>query len=528
MHSNTHKGQPDRDRKRRHALALVLLLASLPFGAVLAVGPYPGERTWESPAVSTQLLMDETIIPVGKGAIFCPVMTQAENEPPFGILRGGRTTGDALMGSRLVMAPGIYSVVLGSGTLDQMVQRKVRVEEGATTLIKPDWAGLVVEVISETRASIRESYEILDSSTGKSYGVGQGVAEDLDERLRTWLLPPGLYKLVKPGDNINAVVNFGTVRLLPGELVRTHLVVEQVSGNFVGFGQVTDVRQGARGRGPRLWTARTEISGNMLLNYTPSSQTADEGEAGLAASAQLLSDARYQSGRHVIPIWANLEEGLSVNRDREVSKFADKGELKVTYIYRLRKWFSPYLRGAVESRFFDTHYRFEEPTDYFELNAAGDTVRTVRGASEIQLAEPLSPIELKRGAGITAALVQTIPVNLNLRGGYGSRRSYTRGARAFDPGTRILSRIPEVDITGMELLTLADVRLGRYIIFSGEFDMLMPAWDSNSWVYDSDSRFRVNLTRNVNVVLQLEFRKDEGRLEVQKRYQGLLRFSKNL
>ena len=510
------------------AIAIAVLAVFAPFRQALAVEPFPGETTWESPPVSTQLLMDDTIIPVGKGAIFCPVMTQEEDEPPYGIIRNGSRVDDALMGTRIVLAPGTYDVVLGSGTIDQMIRRRVRVEESATTLIKPEWSGLVVEVINDSRASVRESYEILDTTSGRSYGLGQGVSEDLDEQLRTWILPPGLYKLVKPGDNLNAVVNFGTVRLLAGELVRTHLVIDEESGAFVGFGQVLDVRQSARSRRLGPWVSRTEISGNMLLNYTPASQAGGASEAGLAASVQLLSDARYQSGRHIIPIWANLEEGLSVNRDREVSKFADKGELKVTYIYRLRRWFSPYLRGAVETRFFPTEHRFGDPTDYVELNAKGDTVRSVQAADEIRLANSFSPINLKRGAGVTATLVQTIPMNFIVRGGYGARQSFRRGALAFDPVSRTLSPLPEVDITGMELLTLADVRLGRYIVFDSEFDMLMPASDSDTWLYDSDNRFRINLTRHVNVVLQFEFWRHEDSMDVQTRLQALLRFSKNL
>ena len=299
-----------------------LALAGALFGALparAAVGPYPGERTWESPPVTTQLLIDDTIIPVGKGAVFCPVMTQSENEPPFGIIQDGRRIDDAPMGSRVALAPGIYTVVVGSGTIDQMMPKKIRVEEGATTLIKPDWAGLVVEVIDERRSSLRESYEILDAASGRSFGVGQGVTEDLDERLRTWILPPGLYKIVKPGDNLNAVVNFGTIRLAAGELIRTHLVVDETSGSFLGFGEVTDVRQTGAARRRQRWVSRTEISGNMLLNYTPASQEGSQNDAGLAASVQLLSDTRYHSGRHVVPIWLNIEEGLSVDRDSHVS-----------------------------------------------------------------------------------------------------------------------------------------------------------------------------------------------------------------
>ncbi|MCD6308865.1 MAG: hypothetical protein J7M24_07705, partial [Candidatus Latescibacteria bacterium] len=113
------------------------------------------EATWESPSIADQLEMDRTIVPVGKGAVFCPAMTDPENEPVYGVLAKGRIVKDARMGARIVLAPGVYTVVYGSGTVDQMMKKKVRVEEGATTVIKPDWSGLVVEVINESRANIR-------------------------------------------------------------------------------------------------------------------------------------------------------------------------------------------------------------------------------------------------------------------------------------------------------------------------------------------------------------------------------------
>ena len=49
--------------------------------AALAVPAAAQMETWESPAVTEQLARDDTIVPVGKGAVFCPVMTDAENEP---------------------------------------------------------------------------------------------------------------------------------------------------------------------------------------------------------------------------------------------------------------------------------------------------------------------------------------------------------------------------------------------------------------------------------------------------------------
>ena len=58
------------------------------------------ETTWESAPISTQLEMDNTIVPVGKGAIFCPAMTAPDNEPVYGVLSGSKLVQDANMGHR--------------------------------------------------------------------------------------------------------------------------------------------------------------------------------------------------------------------------------------------------------------------------------------------------------------------------------------------------------------------------------------------------------------------------------------------
>ena len=52
------------------------------------------ETTWESAPISTQLEMDDTIIPFGKGAIFCPSMTDPDNEPVYGVLQEGKMIQD--------------------------------------------------------------------------------------------------------------------------------------------------------------------------------------------------------------------------------------------------------------------------------------------------------------------------------------------------------------------------------------------------------------------------------------------------
>ena len=484
------------------------------------------ETTWGSQPISTQLEMDDTIIPFGKGAIFCPSMTDPDNEPVYGVLQEGEMVQDSRTGHRIPLVPGIYTVLIGSGTLDQLIQKNVRVEEGATTLIKTDWSGLVIDVINESRAHVREYYELFSLDTGDSYGIGQGVEEGMDEKLFTWLLPPGRYKIVKSGDNVNAVINFGTIRLMPGELTHANLVIDSKTGNFLGFGYLTDVRQISSR--DKKWRTRSELAGNTLLHYVPSSEAGIESEASFTATAQWLSDARYENGRHIISIWSNLEEGLSMEKDKVLRKYIDKAELKPTYIYRFVDLFSPYIRVAAETRFFSTYHRFTDPSDYVKVDSKGDTVQVVKNAKEIKLGKGFSPAYFKQGFGLTSTLIKSLPVNLNVRSGYGTRRTITGDAYIFNSDTKILSPIVKTETSGMEFLLLGDIRLGRYIIFNTEFDILMPESKRDTWIFDGENRLRLNLTSNVSILITMEYWKDENVKTTQTRYQTLLRFSKYL
>ncbi len=493
----------------------------LAWGGVFPAGAQ--ENTWESPSIEIQLQMDPTIVPVGKGAVFVPSMTDPDNEPVYGVIADGKTVQDSKTGHRITLAPGNYTVVYGSGTKEQMMKKTVKVVEGATTVVKPDWAGLAVEVINRSRAEIREYYEIFSLDTGESFGIGQGIEEGLDEKLRTWILPPGTYKIVKPGDNINAVVNFGTIRLFPGEMVHTTLVMDNSTGNFLGFGLLPGIRQGILSN--RRWSVRSELSGNALLNYTTSNASGLESNTNFTATVQWLTDARYENGRHVIPIWSNIEEGLSLQGSKDLRKYVDRAELRLTYIYRLNDYINPYLRFGAESSFFKSSHRFDDPTDFAVVSAQGDTVRMVRNAKDVKTASPFSPVLLKEGFGATSTLFRSVPANFTLRSGFGARQTLARGAYIFNKDSKTLVPVAKSDLTGVEMLLLGDIRLGRYVLFTTQFDILMPNSRTSSWVYDGENRLRLNLTSNVSLLFTHEYWRDETQRSNQSRYQTLLRFS---
>jgi len=161
--------------------------------ALLSTPAYGQEKTWYAPPSREQLGRDPTLIPIGKGAVFVPTMTNALVEPVYTVYSKSQEATSSETGKSVLLLPGIYEVRIGSGTIEQMTSRTVEVREGHTTLIKPDWAGLIIDVIDETRSSVRESYELFSLSDQQNYGIGYGIDEELGEELKTWLLKPGIY-----------------------------------------------------------------------------------------------------------------------------------------------------------------------------------------------------------------------------------------------------------------------------------------------------------------------------------------------
>ena len=117
-------------------MCLILLLIAL-----LASSATGQSHTWLAPSRHGQLERDPTLIPKGKGLLFVPAMTSALNEPSFRVFRGNKPIREAFPGTGVVLAPGTYEVLIGSGSDTQMMSRTVPIEEGMTTLLKPFWSG---------------------------------------------------------------------------------------------------------------------------------------------------------------------------------------------------------------------------------------------------------------------------------------------------------------------------------------------------------------------------------------------------
>ena len=502
--------------KRSPAAAALLVVA-------VAAAAAADESTWSAASPYAQLAREPTLIPKGKGMLFIPTMSlPIGNEPKFQVFRDGREVRSASPGRGLSLDPGMYQVRFGSGNLSQLIRRNVPVFEGETTMLKPTWSALVIEVIDRTRTSVNESYELFDES-GESYGTGFGIEEERGERVRTWILKPGVYSVVRLGDSFATIDKF-SVQLLPGTLTQRNLVHDGETGGFTSFYQ-RPLLHALTPRATSAFLSQTEISGSVRVNT--SQKTAADNLTSANLVFQLFNRTGYNTDRHFASIRIHLEQGANWQEGNELQKGIDHAEGRITYIHRLSPRIGPYLRGVIHSNVFPSETRFRAPRDLIRTTTSGRS-DTLRQITRFTTAPSFSPITFREGIGLNSRVFRYFALNTDLRLGIGALQEVYKDffdVRTDSAATRA-AEFRSSSTTGFEALVILDARLSRLVSLDSEFDILMSSRDSKEWFFNWENRLRIALTSFASLDIIADFERTQGLRRLAAREQVLLRFSR--
>ncbi|MCL2220455.1 MAG: hypothetical protein FWB94_11320 [Chitinispirillia bacterium] len=383
--------------------------------------------TWNAPPLAEQQTADHTNIPFGKGGIFIPKMTETNSEPDVEILdMSDNLVGSGEPGRTFTLEPGEYRVMLGSGSTRQRIVKQVRVEEGRSLPLIPDWSGLIIEVVDEKGIEIKGEYELVRIDEFDPYGRGYGASIELGETVRAWILKPGVYKILGIGEGYNTMANFVTVRLMPGEFTN-FLLIQDPENNFR-----------IRGGGTVHLTPTTKLASNWFLG------------ANVGASVQFNAEVDHQSEISsnsftmggLIDAWVlyrkkpfewstrlRLDESLNIiDGDYETMiNNPDRVLMSSIFIWRILSWFGPYARAEFNTRLFynkvrrgssEIGFSFVGPDYIFDEAAGIDT------AYVFSLEPRFSPMIFELGAGVNADLTTRRYFEARARVGFGS--SYSR------------------------------------------------------------------------------------------------------
>lgn len=483
-------------------------------------------QTWDAPPPRKQLDMEGKDDIKGLGRIFLPAMTSPEYEPVFLV----STMEDSLiksskMGNSLYLRPGKYQLAMGSGTLDQVMNKVVEVRLEDTSIIEPDWSCLVIRIIDETRNSIREAYELYSIPDNEYYGVGYGADEQLGEHLQTWILKPGLYKIIKLGEHVNTYVNFSTVRLLPGELTRFTIVMDSETKNYIGAGIL---ELGKKPSKIANWTLFSTLYGSFTLNSS-NDVTTKKQESSMIFVAQFDYNISYTTPRHYFSSRGLIEEGWNMQKKQITFRSSlDRLQSKNIYIFSFTKSLGVYSRFWFETNLVRKMAYYDSPQKILMLDKNSKLMEVRNNVRQLDLSPVFSPMENKEGIGINLSLLKSVRTNLNIRTGWGWHQTINRNLYTQINDSTIKLKASSYT-RGPEASLVGTARISRNMLLSCELEVYYPEGAQERLDYDFENIINLKLSKNVSLDYTVRFRNKKSLSDyLLTEHIVLLRYSFNL
>ena len=497
------------------------------------------DHGWLAGTIQSQLDRDGRLIPYGKGAIFVPSMTHGFDEPLVTVYAGDEQVAESTTGTRIVLKPGAYRVELGSGTVGQRMEKVVHVRELHTTVVPAFWSGLSVHVVDTSYDSLRGAYELIRVDDREYLGIGFGTDEQAGESVATWILKPGLYKVVRVGENYRARTDFATVRVEEGHLTHFLLVLDEETSTFEGAGEVPveELFILNSGLGQSLI-----IGGDLNFGSVRNPTTGTEGES-FSLRGFVDGKVSYQSEGHRATARLQIEEGQTKVPDQPIAKTTDSAAIDALYVYNWTPWVGPYVRLGIETNLVPDFALFDEVDGATPRILDCRTVETERCASDgtvvdagtnttdrFRTSPPFGRTQLQEGAGVNVRFLKTVWVEASARVGIGARQDLTNGlfVRLSDArtGTVSFEKKFSTNRVGIETTLLATARLTRWALINFEVDSLVPFDDPSSTILDIVASVQLKLTRYLSINYRLDFERDPTFSEREPLEQTLfLRFS---
>jgi hypothetical protein len=524
-------------------------------------------KSWDAPSLLQQIEEDTTTVPIGKGAIFIPHFSDPAQEPTIKInFPDGNLYKWGETGKKYTALPGEYSIVLGSGAINQHIVKKITVEEGKTVPLVPDWCGLIVDIVDESNVPFRGPYEIARVDEFETYGRSYGRDITLGERLKTWILKPGLYKIFTAGSSYNTLTNFITVRLVPGEFVSVIAIENKTDLKILGGGVVTSGESSARRKSN--WNHNLNIGGSITFNSTVDKIKSGNSSKVTNISFLTLFDLIYKKGSNDWETNIFWNEGLNFTDFvlSNVNYTGDEFRINSLWIWRVFfPWLGPYLRTKLQMEFFPQYSTFDKKTvnHYFIVLNPDSSLKTLDSGTLSRRTKPaFSPVTFEAGIGTNIDVVTRDNYNARFRIGLGysqtnewsqyneqdtsSAINYNKISpqdtvvlnNALKSTHIILQQIKDIvsKSYGPEFGLALNLRAGRWGMARGDFKTIIPVepFIKKNIIkpdYDISSTISWTLTRSITLDYLFQYQLQRAGEDVatidQKTHRIFLRFSFN-
>jgi hypothetical protein len=387
----------------------------------------------------------------------------------------------------------------------------IEVVEGETTVVPVSWGALRIEVTDDHRIPHRGTYELIRADTLQPVGTGFGVDTLQGEILQTWVLPPGIYRIVRPGRSSRALRDFATVVVPPSGFVRYRLVMDPDTGDFLGSGVLLPSEFSTDGPRARRWF-RSIVAGVDGSAVTSENVVGAFNQTQYNAAAFLDAQLKLNNDPHRISLLLQVDEGFSQVRPQDAEpqpriKSIDRIRADALYTFTRQGSTGPYARFSADSQAFATEVLVTEDTTFATTGLDGAvTTQTVNANETFRLSDPGTPTL------ISSWLEKNRSMNFNWRGGFGMRQNIYAGTLVLSDN----ASTDEIEYTaidsfyqaGLESTMTASARIPGWGLYSTDLELFLPfrslTQPAASWRNTVSLRVTRNLSLNFFANLDLE------------------------
>ena len=458
-------------------------------------------------SASQQMAEDATEIPADQGAVFVPALADPLSEPTWRLVKNGKTIASGPTGTRLVAPAGDYTVVVGVGAdPNQGWSTEVTVDVGETHVVEPLWGGLRVEVVDESNIPFRGTYELIRLADRTAVGTGYGADTLQSETIQTWLLKPGVYRIVRTGETYRARTNFSTVEVPASGLVHFRLVLDPSTGNFRGAGVIdaTELVVAESTGDQGKWTSRVLLGGAVSLSSSES-VVGRANQDTLTGTIFFDAYGTYRDGPHLASGIFEIEEGLvridpADGKSLPTQRAQDRLRADVVYTFFKNERVGPYARFGLLTNLFASEVLATEDTSVaFNFLDGSRDVRNFAANDQYRTADALGSLRVREGGGLNIRLFRSLRATVNWRIGLGLRQSFFSGSfvQADDPSTPELDlyELDDLNEEGVETTFTASVHLGERLLWLTDLEIFGDFGELGDPTIDWRNTFSYRLTR---------------------------------
>jgi hypothetical protein len=394
---------------------------------------------------------------------------------------------------------------MGSGSKDRRIEYRAEVKEGKTTLIPPGWGGLVINTINEDGEFISENYEVFAVSNGESYGRGFGLTQERLNDIKTWILPPQVYRISRSGENASSIMNYITVQVNPGELSHVELVFEESTGRLIAGG-VHEMRINAAKNS--YWIYGLRLGGSA--SYTTLQTVKKLKSSAWSALGDLRLRMLYTPPKvfWLTELYAreNMQWLNEEKQDAQWSIAQDLLQFQTSVVYRFLEWIGPYVRANVKTHIFPEYYLRgnTDTASIYRINSRGDTLSEFSG-DKIRLGAPFDPLRIGEGIGLNIQPVVSNAVDISAQTGFAARQTIRR--RILVPSnnakTVFTMATSEIYNYGWENSLNMRFSIGRFVTLDLLGDVFFPNAEIRDYIIEELSAdLRIAITRFLELSCQ--------------------------